>query len=123
MSSIYSFSKINTFKSCPQQYKIVYIDKIFNNSESIESFMGKRVHEVLEWLYSDKDLKNQFIVFDRLLEKYNKLWNENFHEDIFISKFKYNKNTYNKNSLYKIGADCLKNYYKKFNINGYFSNI
>ena len=121
MEPLYSYSKINTFKNCPQQYKIIYLNKIKKKDESIEAFMGKRVHEVLEWLYSVEDLKNEYIVFDRLLEKYNEIWNNNLHDDIFIARCKYNKENYNKNTVYKIGIDCLKNYYSKFSKNGYFS--
>ena len=121
MDPTYSYSKINTFKNCPQQYKIIYVDKIRKQDESIEAFMGKRVHEVLEWLYSIKDLKNEYIVFDRILKKYKELWNNNFHENIFIARCKYNKYSYNKSSVYQIGIHCLKKYYNKFSDNGYFN--
>ena len=59
----YSYSQLNTFNNCPQKYKIIYIDKIKSNNESIEAFVGKRVHETLEWLYSDLE-NNDFISFD-----------------------------------------------------------
>ena len=69
----YSYSKLNCFNTCPQQYKIIYIDKVRKNDESIEAYMGKRVHEVLEWLYSIDDYKNQYIVFVLLLPQYQVL--------------------------------------------------
>ena len=59
----YSYSQLSTFKNCPQKYKIQYIDKVKNNNESIESFLGKRIHESLEWLYQ-KSKKDSFISFD-----------------------------------------------------------
>ena len=89
----YSYSKINTFKTCPQQYKIIYLDKIRSDYESIEAFMGKRVHEVLEWLYLKKNLKNDFVLFDVLMDKYKNLWDDNWHKDIFIASCKYNSQT------------------------------
>ena len=51
----FSYSQLSTFKSCPQQYKIIYLDGVRKINESIEAFMGKRVHEVLEWLYSKEN--------------------------------------------------------------------
>ena len=48
----FSYSQLNTFKTCPQQYKIIYMDGLRKEHESIEAFMGKRVHGVMEWLYS-----------------------------------------------------------------------
>ena len=82
--------------------------------------MGKRVHEVLEWLYLQKALKSSFILFDVLMNKYKRLWDDNWHKDIFIASCKYNSQTYNKNVVYKIGLECLRNYYNMFNKNGYF---
>ena len=120
MSIKYSYSKLNTFKSCPQQYKIIYIDKNRNPHESIEAFMGKRVHEVLEWLYLKKDLKDNLILFDVLMDKYEEVWNDNWHDSIFIARCKYNHQSYNTNVVYKIGLECLKNYYSLFNNKGYF---
>ena len=52
----FSYSQLNTFKICPQQYKIIYINGVRKVDESIEAFMGKRVHEVLEWLYSELNI-------------------------------------------------------------------
>ena len=122
MINRYSYSKLSTFNSCPQKYKINYIDKIYNDSESIEAFMGKRVHEVLEWLYSQDELDKRYIVFDKLANKYKELWEEEWHTNIFIALCKYNKVSYNKNSVYKIGLQCLRNYYVDFSNNGYFNS-
>ena len=116
---IYSYSKLNSYSSCPQKYKIIYLDKTRNDNEGIEAFMGKRVHEVLEWLYSE-EFKNSFVSFDAIMRKYNQLWNEKWHDNIFIARFKFDKIMYNRKTLYDIGVDCLGNYYRNFSINGHF---
>ena len=116
----YSYSKINTFKMCPQQYKIIYLDKVRNHYESIEAFMGKRVHEVLEWLYLQEHIKSSIFLFDVLMDKYKEFWDDNWHDDIFIARCKYNNQNYNKEVVYKIGLECLRNYYNMFNNKGYF---
>ena len=48
----FSYSQINTFNTCQKQYEIIYLDGIRKKDESIEAFVGKRVHETLEWLYN-----------------------------------------------------------------------
>ena len=105
----FSFSKINTYKNCPQKYKINYIDKIRKNHESIEAFMGKRVHEVLEWFYyKNKAHPSNFYPFDILLKKYNDFWNSNWHDNIYLAKQSYtivkkaNKNLKNISLLIRI---------------------
>ena len=132
----FSFSKINTYKSCPQKYKINYINKVRKKHESIEAFMGKRVHEVLEWFYykRSKDTSS-FYPFDTLLEKYNNLWIDHWHDDIYLArqrftivkkrnkKFKkYFSLDKNKEMMKQIGEICLANYYKRY-IKGFDENI
>jgi putative RecB family exonuclease len=119
-STKFSYSRINTFNNCPQRYKIQYIDKIRKNDNSIEAFMGSRVHDVLENLYQTKSLDKKYISFDRLYNMYDDLWKQKWSDNIFISKYKFDKNNYNKLTLYKTGLLCLKNYYKRFNQRGYF---
>ena len=101
-----SFSQLNTFKICPEQYKIIYIDGIRKISESIEAFMGKRVHEVLEWLYSDENSKKSFITFDSLCKKYDNNWILSWHDSIYIADRRKTTDYY-----YSIGKRCLSNYY------------
>ena len=50
-SSKYSYSKINLFNSCSLKYKFLYIDKNYKKEEGIEAFLGKLIHETLEWIY------------------------------------------------------------------------
>ena len=51
MSPIYSHSRLACFENCPKQFHYRYVLKIPSESESIEAFLGKRVHEVLERLH------------------------------------------------------------------------
>jgi len=46
----FSYSSLETYKKCPTQFRFRYIDKIYKDDEGIEAFMGKRVHEALEYL-------------------------------------------------------------------------
>ena len=47
---IYSHSRLATFEDCPKRFEYRYVLKIPTDTEGIEAFVGKRVHEVLERL-------------------------------------------------------------------------
>jgi len=118
----YSYSQINTFLNCPQKYKLIYIDNIKTQRESVEGFIGKIVHEVLEWIYKQKI---EYLIWDKIEEKYFEIWLDRWHNKIFyfnkkmlFEKNRVNKNKYRKfNQSYfkKIGLEYLRNYYR---ING-----
>ena len=81
---IYSYSKIQTFKTCPLKFKFRYIDRIEPEiKETIESFMGKIVHETLEKLYRNLQFK-KLLSKSELIELYNYLWNEKFDDSILV---------------------------------------
>ena len=108
-SSTFSYSQLNTFKTCSQQYKIIYLDGIRKEHESIEAFMGKRVHEVLEWLYSNENQEKSYITFDRLCQTYDNQWQSHWHKNIFIADSQKYTDYY-----YSIGKRCLSNYYGRY---------
>lgn len=103
----YSYSQLNTFKSCPEKYKIMYIDEKKNSKEGIEAFMGKRVHDTLEWVYSVYNIKRD-IQFKEIEEFYDDNWTKNWHEEIYSVRDL--KTEY----YYILGKHCLGNYYYKY---------
>ena len=100
-----SYSQINTFVNCPHKYKLMYIDKIQSNSESIESYMGKIVHEVLEWMYNER---KDYYIWDGIEDKYKEIWNNKWHSEIYIAPI---RRKYDKNYFMNLGLECLRNYY------------
>ena len=102
----FSFSQIGTYSNCPQKYKLIYIDKIYKSHDSIEAFMGKVVHEVLEWLYNDK---SDYCIWDHIEKKYEEIWNNRWHDKIFIAEI---RKQYDTKHFKKMGLECLRNYYK-----------
>jgi len=127
LPNYFSYSQISSYEMCPMQYKLVYIDGIKRKYESIESYMGKRVHGVLEWLYKPEN-KEKLINFDKICEQYDKEWISNWNTNIFVVNVKYSRKekqyTYpllsetelerKHNFFYSIGKECLSNYYKDF---------
>ncbi|MBS3176536.1 PD-(D/E)XK nuclease family protein [Candidatus Woesearchaeota archaeon] len=103
----YSHSKLGTFLQCKYKYKLQYIDKIKADLETIEPFMGKRVHETLEKLY--KDLKFQKVNSkEELLVFFNIAWNKNWHEDIVINK------EYTAENYREMGKKFISDYYDHY---------
>ena len=104
----YSHSKLGTFQQCKYKYKLQYIDKIKSDLESIEIFMGKRVHEALEKLYND--LKFQKLnTKEELLQFFEKIWGENWHDKIFIVKNEYTAKNYK-----EMGKKFIADYYEHY---------
>ena len=111
----YSYSRLSTFENCPQKYKIQYIDKIKSNSEGIEAFIGKRVHESLEWLYENAN-QNNFISFDKLENKFDQLWIKKWHKNIYVAQNPYKRVSYtlNQNQYKKTALNNLSLFYVKY---------
>ena len=51
LSELYSHSRLKCFETCAKQFHFRYVLKLPQETEGIEAFVGKRVHEVLERLY------------------------------------------------------------------------
>ena len=50
MATVYSHSRLSSFENCPRQFYYRYVERVPIETESVEAFVGKRVHEVLERL-------------------------------------------------------------------------
>ncbi|NWG04430.1 MAG: PD-(D/E)XK nuclease family protein [Syntrophaceae bacterium] len=104
----YSYSQLSTYETCPQQYKLAYIDKIEVETESIEAFMGSRVHETLEKLY--RDLKvTKLNALEELLSFYYQSWEKNWNDMVQIIRKDYRAEDYR-----RLGEKCISDYYKRY---------
>ena len=104
----FSHSRIGSFENCPLQYKFAYIDHIKVEAEdTIETFLGSRVHEALEKLYRDKRFE-KLMSLEELLEYYNKLWEENWKDTVIIVKKEYTPENYR-----KMGERYITDYYNR----------
>ena len=109
----YSHSRLGAFQQCKQKYKFHYIDHVkVDAPDTVETFMGKLVHEALEKLY--KDLKYQkHNSKEDLLAFFEENWNKNWKDTIIIVKKEYAKENY-KEMGKKFITDYY-NHYKPFN--------
>jgi putative RecB family exonuclease len=104
-SPVYSPSRISTYESCPRQYRYRYIDRIPREEESIEAFLGSRVHEALNRLYRDL-LLEKHPHLDELLNYYDTEWRRRWHDQVRIVKQDNSIEDYK-----RLGERCLKDYH------------
>ena len=126
----YSYSAMQSFQKCPAQFQFRYIDRIFKKDEGIEAFMGKRVHETIEYLYNQKKI-GVSLSFDRLIKYHYSLWEEKWHDRIAIVNKQILPIDRDKNIAlwkkyaafyFRLGEKCLTKFYtmnQPFNDNVY----
>lgn len=105
--TVYSHSRLETFKNCPLKYKFNYIDKIKREEEGIEAFLGSRFHEVMEKIY--KELPFRKYSLDELLDFYEDDWDKNYHDKIVIADNERKAKDYK-----EIGKKFIEDYYKRY---------
>jgi RecB family exonuclease len=83
--TVYSHSQLSTYENCPLKYKLCYLDGIKRETEGVESFLGSRVHEVLQKCYDDAKRCKVNSLPD-LIALYDALWDKNWHEGVAITR-------------------------------------
>lgn len=83
---IYSYSRLSTFEQCPLKFRFQYIDKLEPEiKETIEGFLGHKVHETLQWIY-EQVATGRILKLDEILENFITSWNKDFNKEIKIVK-------------------------------------
>lgn len=103
---VYSASRLSTYESCPRQYRFRYIDRIPRVEQSIEVYLGLRVHDVLSALYRQLQLGDEPCLAD-VLQEYHRQWGQHWHNRVKIVKRGRSIEQYR-----QFGERCLVNYYQ-----------
>jgi len=112
--AMYSYSKLEMFNQCKLKFKFKYIDRVpVDVPTTIELFLGDLVHRALHLLYLRVQEKNKPKLED-IIFYFNKIWTEEFTDDIVIVKNKTAK------EYREMGEKFLTNY---FFIHQPFDNI
>jgi len=105
----YSHSKISTFEDCPLKYKYQYRDRLSATlGDTIEAYLGRRVHESLEKLYNDLKV-TRLLTLEELLNYYESLWEKHWKDNIRVIKRGFSPEDYR-----KLGRKCLNDYYRSY---------
>jgi putative RecB family exonuclease len=107
VQSTFSPSSLSTFEKCPKQYHYRYVARIPVETESIEAFLGKRVHEILERLYRFVD-KGQVPSLERVLWRYRRNWEERYD----AARIRIVRSEMAPGDYRATGAQCVENYYR-----------
>jgi putative RecB family exonuclease len=109
LMTVYSHSRLSCYEQCPQKFKLQYIDKVETEiEESIEAFLGSRVHEALEKLYRDHDHQKTDSL-DELLVFLQTEWKSNWSDAIVIVNTDYTPENYQ-----KMAEKYITDYYKRY---------
>jgi len=107
--AIFSISRIGAFRDCPRQYKFAYIERPeVEFQDTVEAFLGSRVHEALEKLYRDK-MHEKALSLPRLLEDFNKSWSEKWSQKVLLVRKDYTADNYR-----RMGERFLGDYYRRY---------
>lgn len=107
--AVYSHSRLGAFESCPRQYWYAYIGKPeIQTVDSVEAFLGTRVHESLEELYS-RHTGGQLMGPEELLAFYERQWKKEWYDGIHIVR-----KTFKAADYRQVGLDALKAYHKRY---------
>lgn len=108
MQSTFSPSSLNCFEKCPRQYYFRYIEKVPVDTEGIEAFVGKRVHEVLERLYHFV-LDGKVPSVERVVYRYH----QSFLEHYDAARIRIVREGMGVDDYRADGVRCLENYYRR----------
>src|ERR1041384_3905121 len=101
---MHSHSSIGTYEQCPKRYGFRYAQKLRTDSESIEGYLGKRVHEALDRVYY-LARNGRVLTEEELIGGYEAEWDRNWSPDVVVV------NTDLKPEHYRaVGRRCLQDY-------------
>lgn len=107
--STFSHSRIASYETCPLRYKYAYIAGIKVEAEdTVETFLGSRVHEALEKLYRNLQFE-KLMSLKELLAFFTREWGKNWKDNIVIVKRDYTQENYR-----RMGERYLRDYYRKY---------
>lgn len=79
----YSFSRIKSFHQCPLRYRYRYLKCLKEAFRSIESYLGNVVHDVLEWIYEERE-KRESPSLDAALKLFADRWTDGLNDEITV---------------------------------------
>lgn len=100
-----SHTRLSTFERCPRRYYYRDVRRVPADTESIEAFTGKVVHEAFRKLYGDR-MRGKILTRAELLDFYDAEWNIRFHDGVAIARRDHAPEHYRAG-----GAECLARYH------------
>jgi len=105
-SNSYSFSRLKSFNQCPMQYRFRYLEGFKESFRSIESYLGNAAHDVLEWLYSERD-RDSRPDEQRMLERFADGWQQGLDDTVVVIRIEEDPGTY-----LRLGREMLARFHR-----------
>ncbi len=106
-SNTYSFSRVKCFQQCPLRYRFRYIEGRKEAFRSIESFLGSTVHDVLEWLYAQRDGGAEPGETE-VLEEFARRWTEGRDHSVAVIRVRDDDGEY-----HRLGREMLSRFFRE----------
>ena len=107
MPAVYSHSRLSCFENCPKQFHYRYVLKVPAETESVEAFVGKRVHEVIERLHRFVG-RGLVPSIGKVLERFRSLWHERYDE----GRIRIVREGHAAEDYVELGERCLRQFYR-----------
>jgi putative RecB family exonuclease len=109
MGRVESHSSLSSFESCPKKYHFRYVLKLKAETEGVEAFVGKRVHEVMERLYEFAG-RGHVPSLRRVFDRFHENWRDTFEPD----RIRIVRDDMTVDDYVGAGERCLENAYRRF---------
>lgn len=107
--TVYSHSRLSSFETCPRQYWFQYIERPEVEAvESVEAFLGSRVHDALEELYRRR-VSGQVMPVGELVDWYDGRWAREWSDAVQIVRQEFSAEDYR-----QVGRDTLQAYHARY---------
>ena len=106
--TVYSHSRLSCFEQCPRRFRYRYLDKLPVTAESIEAFVGKRVHAVLQRLYEFVS-EGRIPPLPRVLDRFRRSWEEQYDP----ARVRIVRTGGAVEEYQRVGERCLQNFYRR----------
>jgi len=118
--TVYSYSRINTYFTCPAQFQYRYILKLPSPvAEGVELFLGSRFHETMEYLYHQ--IPQRVPTVNELMDYFKKHWASQYQEAVekqkqkgFESPLRIVNESQTVEDYFQKGQLYLENYYHQY---------
>jgi putative RecB family exonuclease len=109
MTTLFSHSRLSSFENCRKKFHFRYVLHVPAETEGVEAYVGKRVHEILERLYEFVG-QDQVPSLPQVLQRYY----ANFDEQYDESRIRIVKAGMSRDHYRELGGQCITNYYRRY---------
>jgi RecB family exonuclease len=103
--NLFSFSRLRTFHQCPMRYRYRYLKGLKEAFRSIESYLGTAVHDVLQWLYAERDRRGS-PALDVALDEFARTWRVSWSDDVTVVRL-----SDSSDDAFRVGREMLERFH------------